>query len=58
MIKKTMERAHLGRIPMELDGAVGFEVGCEQSSVGFQDGDSSAAIVIGTWEDHKSESRT
>ena len=34
---------------MELDGAVRFEVGFQQSPVRFQDGDGSATIIVGTW---------
>ena len=43
-----MEGADLGRVPVELDGAVRLEVGFQQSPVGFQDCNSTAAVVVGT----------
>ena len=46
-----MDGTDLSGIPVELDGAVRSEVGFQQRPVCFQDGDGSAAVVIGTlWE--------
>jgi len=41
-------RADLSGVPVELDGAVRSEVGFQQSSVCFQDGNGSATVIIGT----------
>jgi len=47
MIMGMRDGTNLSRIPMELDGAVRLESRFQQSPVCFQDGDSSATIVIG-----------
>jgi len=52
-----MEGADLGGVPVELDSAVRLEVGFQQSPVGFQNGNSAAAVVIGTLQGHRSEAR-
>ena len=49
MIITIVERTDFGGVPVELDGAVRPEVGFQQSPVGFQDGDSAATVVIGTF---------
>ena len=53
-----MEGTDLGGVPVEFDGAIRLEVGFQQSSVGFQNGDSAATIVIGTLQGHRSETQT
>jgi hypothetical protein len=54
----TVEETDLSRVPMELNSAVGCEIGCQQGPVGFQDGDRAATIVIGAFEGHKSDTQT
>ena len=46
--------ADLGGIPVELDGAVGPEVGFQQCPVRFQDGYGSTTIIVGTLGNDKS----
>ena len=53
-----MEGTDLSGIPVELDGAVRFKVGFQQSPVRFQDGDGSTAIIVGTWGTEVSDLKT
>ena len=57
MITRVMERADLGRVPVELDGAVRPEVVFQQIPVSFQDGNSAATVVIGTVQYHGQKTR-